>query len=290
MIHKEYYIIAAILFLAFAGISINKYLWPKANGKNTNAKSLHNSSQTFWEYYNRATKLRLTNKTDSALIAYKKALKLNPRHKDALYYIGTMYKKVDKFNSARKVWQKLIGINPQSERAYNQMGNLFFCVQNKKFFKPEKSKRYFMRAENLNQQALHPKIRLGEIAVYQKRNDEAHGILNNLLMNQHKNAEIFFLLGYLDWESHNTHKALKALENTFEHASDLHLTADENGGEASSAKKVASRKSTGCDLSMNWLKKHLRKYRKLNIRVATPKIYQAFDQYLNSIRRDMEHQ
>ncbi|HKJ34038.1 MAG TPA: tetratricopeptide repeat protein [Balneolales bacterium] len=288
MLRKEYIIIAVVLILAFVGISINKYSESKGIGKSSAAKVIHNSSQIFWKHYNRATKFRLRGKADSAIAAYKRALQLNSKHKDALYYVGTMYKKVDQFNNAQKVWEKLIRINPQSERAYNQLGDLLFCVQHKKFFRPDKSKWYFMRANDLNKEALNPKIRLGEIAVYQDRNDDAKGILNDLLMTQHKNAEIYFLLGYLNWKSHNNPQAAKDLEHTFEHASELHLMTDENGGKAISAKNVATGKSKGCDLFMNWLTKNLMTFRKFDVRVAMPKIYQAFNQYLLTTHTTMK--
>lgn len=289
MVRKEFVVIATILLLVFIGITAVKLTRPSNKVTSSYHSIQHNSSQTFWIYFNRATEYRLDGKTDSSITFYKKALRLNPDHKDALYYIGNMYVKADKFNSAQKVWKKLTQLNPQSERAYNQLGNLYFCVRHKDFFNPHKSMLYFKRANNLNPRAINPNIRLGEIAVFMNRKNDALGILNNLLMTEHKNAEVYFLLGYVDWETHQSKSAADNLERTFEHSRQLHLMTDEDGGTNISAKNAAVDKIHKCDLFMNWIVLNLNRYKKYDVKVAVSKVYSSFNKYLREIRKKMAH-
>lgn len=288
MVRKKNILIATILLIVFAGITIVKY-WrhPGDSGSLTEVVK-SDSKQTFWTYYNIATEYRLQGKEDSSITAYQEALKLNPDHDDALYYMGNMYMKVDKFDKARETWEKLIEINPQSERAYNQLGNLYFCVKHTEYFHPEKSKWYFKRAASLNNITLNPNLRLGEIALFQNRTNDAFGILNKLSVMDQKNAEIFFILGYLNWKSGKEQDAIKDLERTFQEGITV-ILINEQGGTAISAKDTSGNKNQECDPFMDWLAKNLSVPKKYDIKVEMPKVYKKFDQYLIMIRGQLNH-
>jgi tetratricopeptide (TPR) repeat protein len=288
MIHKKFIFITVILLIAFAGITIVKYLGHPGDSGSLTEVVKSDSRQTFWTYYNRATEYRLQGKEDSSIIAYQEALKLNPDHEDALYYIGNMYMKVDKFDKAQEKWEKLIELNPQSERAYNQLGNLYFCVKHTDYFHPEKSMWYFKRAADLNNITLNPNLRLGEIALFQNRTNDAFGIFNKLSMMDQKNAEIFFIIGYLNWKSGKEQDAIKDLDSTFKQGITVILT-NEQGGTAISAKNVSSSKNQECDLFMDWLTRNLTVPKKYDIRVEMPKVYKKFDQYLIMMREQLNH-
>jgi len=285
MIRKEFIIIAIILFIAFAGISIVKYTENTGSGRASTDVIKQDSAQSFWTYYNSATKYRLENEIDSSITAYHKALKLNPDHKDALYYIGNMYMKAGMFGKAQQTWEKLIALNAQSERAYNQLGNLYFCIEHKNYFKPEKAELYFTRANELNKEALNPKKCLGEIALFQNRKDDAYGIFNKLLMMEHENAEIYFLVGYINWKTHKYQNATKNLEYTFEYANSLHIATGENKSKILSTKKASSGKKQECDPFASWLKQNLFIYKQYDVRLAMSKVYSAFDHDINKMRK-----
>jgi tetratricopeptide (TPR) repeat protein len=288
MISKKFIFIAVILLIVFAGITIVKYLGHRGHNGSLTENVKSDSIQTFWTYYNRATEYRLQGKEDSSIIDYQEALKLNPNHEDALYYIGNMYMKVDKFDQAQKTWEKLIEQNPQSERAYNQLGNLYFCVKPTDYFHPEKSKWYFKRAADLNKETLNPNLRLGEIVLFQNRTNDAFDIFNKLSMMDQKNAEIFFIIGYLNWKSGREQVAIKDLERTFEQGITT-IFINEQGGTAISAKNASIGKNKECDLFMDWLTKNLTVPKKYDIKVEMPKVYKKFDQYLILMREQLNH-
>lgn len=288
MIRNKNIFIAVILLIAFAGITIAKYWRHTGNSGSLNKVVKSSSVQTFWTYYNRATEYRLQGKADSSIMAYQEALKMNQDHEDALYYIGNMYMEVDKFDQAQKAWEKLIELNPQSERAYNQLGNLYFCVTHPAYFHPEKSKLYFKRAAGLNNITLNPNLRLGEIALFQKRTNDAFGIFNKLSMMDQKNAEIFFILGYLNWKAGKEQDAIKDLAHTLEQGITVILT-NEQGGGAVSTEKISTGKNLDCDLFMSWLTRNLTVPEKYDTRVEMPKVYRKFDQYLITVHDQLNH-
>jgi len=288
MRRKEFIFIVVILIIAFAGITLFKYIGQPDHRGSANELVKYDSIKTFWTYYNRATEYRLQGNEDSSIIAYQEALKMNQNHKDALYYIGNMYMSADKFDQAQISWEKLIELNPQSERAYYQLGNLYFCVNHTEYFHPEKSKLYFKLAADLNKETLNPNLLLGEIALFQNRINEAIDIFSKLSLMDHKNAEIFFIIGYLKWKSGNEQDAIKGLEHTFE----LGIAAtstNEQGEKAGSAKNESIGKKKECDLFMDWLTRNLTVPKKYDIRVEMPKVYKKFDQYLIRMREQLNH-
>ena len=187
---KEFAYLFVILLIAFVGITIIKFRGHPVSSDSLTSAVVPDSVSTFWTYYNRATKYRLQDKPDSSIIAYQDALKLNPNHEDALYYIGIMYMKVDSFEQASETLEKLTKLNRQSERAFLQLGNLYFCVNHSNYFQPEKSKLYFERAYELNKETSNPNLRLGEIALFQNRTNDALIIFKKISMMDQKNAEI----------------------------------------------------------------------------------------------------
>lgn len=62
--------------------------------------------QHFWEVYRKATEFRITGVLDSAAAKYRKAIELNNRHEDALYYLGNMYFELGEFDAAEQIWKR----------------------------------------------------------------------------------------------------------------------------------------------------------------------------------------
>ena len=283
MIGKKNILIVLVLLLAFVAISVFKY-WDHSNDSNTtNDTAKTDSIQKFWAYYNNATDFRLQGKIDSSIINYQEALKINLKHEDALYYLGTMFMNSDNDKQAEASWEKLIEINPQSERAFIQLGNLYFCTTHVDYFHPEKSKTFFERAANLNKETLSPNLKLGEIALFQNKLKDAFGIFNKISLMDHKNPEIFFIIGYLNWKSGDLPKATKNLGTTFE----LGVAAaalTEQGDKANTSKTEITIKKQDCDLFSNWLTQNLIIPKKYNLEFEVPKVYSDFDKYLKGMQ------
>ena len=158
MINKKNIFVVAILVLAFVAITIVKYGVNSSDNSSATDFVKSDSIKQFWTYYNTATDFRLQGKIDSAIKNYQEALSINQKHEDALYYIGNMFMNSDNYNQAQSSWEKLVKVNPLSERAYIQLGNLYFCINHAGYFHPEKSKLFFELAANLNKETLSPNL------------------------------------------------------------------------------------------------------------------------------------
>ena len=288
MVRKNFIFTAAILLLVFSGITIIKYLQQPGDHAPLSGIRKSDAKQSFWAYYNLATEYRLQDKTDASIRAYQEALKLNPDHEDARYYIGNMYRKTENFDKARESWEKLIELNAQSERAYNQLGNLYFSEKHPAYFHPEKSKWYFKQAARLNNLALNPNLGLAEIALFQDSTEVAREILDRVSVMDPKNAEVFFILGYLDWKSGNEQPALGELKRSLELGIKVVFT-NELGATATPASNTLSAKNQEYDLVLDWLTKNLTIPKKDAISSVMPKLYRKFDQYLIQLRKQLNH-
>ena len=76
----------------------------------------------FWKTYEEATDLRLAGRLAEAASAYERALELEPRHEDALYYLGHCSRELGEFQAARDAYARLIEVNPHSSRGHLALG------------------------------------------------------------------------------------------------------------------------------------------------------------------------
>lgn len=66
----------------------------------------------------------LSNDQQNAFVSFQKALKENPRHRDAHYYIGFIYAFQEKFDQAEAEVREAIRIDPDYPDAYNFLGQV----------------------------------------------------------------------------------------------------------------------------------------------------------------------
>ena len=277
MKRKEFFILIMVLVIAFAGITIAKNFGGGPVINTSKSETKPDSIQTFWNYYNLATQYRLQGKTDSSIRAYQQAIQLKPDYEDALYYLGIMFMKANDFDNAHQSLEKLTAINPGSERAYNQLGNLYFCINNKKYFHPQKARTYFQRSNELNKESLNPSLRLAEIALFQNRTSEALVLFSKLVIMDQKNVEINFLTAYLFWRLQREKEAIGYLQRALVQTK---TTAKTNG---------SINENQDCDLFVFWVKADLASYNTYNIRDALPVACKSFDVYLKRKRGELNH-
>jgi len=281
---KEIIAILILLVIVFVGISVMKHYSSTDQKDSSDVETTGATSNTFWVYYNKATKFRHAGVTDSAIVEYVEALKFNPDHHDALYYLGSMYMKAEEYDKAVQIWKRLINVNPESERTFKQLGDLYFCRGAGKNFNPEKARMYFLRATNLNREAMEPLIKLGEVALYQNRSDEASGIFTQLSQTNPKNAEAHFMLGYLYWKTHRDKEAGNELSLTMEYADQLHVMTDENGGTAISGNNKDATGENGCSIFVPWIKRQIIKINEDDIQSDANHTFSIFNTYLTRLR------
>lgn len=205
-------IILLVIALLFILITFWKH---SGNSASDSAATVADSAQqqdsltTFWKYYRKATAERHAGQIKDALQNYQKALKLNPQHDNTLYYMGNTAMMNGNFRLADSCWAVLIRVNPESARAFNQLGGLYFCPAAGDFWNPEKARKYFLKASALNQVSPGTQNRLGEIALIQGKEQKAYDFFNQTVVSSPNSVQAQFLLSYIDWR-HNRISAARS--------------------------------------------------------------------------------
>ncbi|MFQ6615343.1 MAG: FG-GAP-like repeat-containing protein [Fidelibacterota bacterium] len=172
----------------------------------------------FWEIYRSATGYRVSGQPRKAATAYERALMLNDRHEDGLYYMGNMYMELGEYGRAQKAWERLLQVNPSSIRALIQLGNLHLQFDREELFDIEAAKHRFLMALKINKEETTSLIRLGEIALIGGALAKAQGYFDPVIASDYESAEACLLNGYIEWKMGNSAKALSLLEKAVAHS------------------------------------------------------------------------
>jgi len=153
----------------------------------------------FWSDFREATQLRLDGNFEAAREAYRRALETNPEHEDALYYLGNVNLELGNWEDARARWQQLVEINPSSSRAFSQLGSLALCRPEISSFDLEAARSAFETAHRLNPEETGPTLRLGQVALLEKRTAEAADFFDAVTGSNFTSREAHYLKAYTDW-------------------------------------------------------------------------------------------
>lgn len=157
----------------------------------------------FWKLYREATALRTAHMTQRASDAYARALALNPKHEDVLYYYGGMRLDLGDFAGAARAWRTLVTLNPASARAHSELGSLFLCLESGAPFQLDSAKWHFTRAHDINKEENGPLVRLGEVALLRGDLAEAKRRFDAVLVTHTGNSAARFYAGYVEWKNGN---------------------------------------------------------------------------------------
>jgi tetratricopeptide (TPR) repeat protein len=136
--------------------------------------------------------------------AYARALELNPRHEDALYYYGGMRLDLGDFAGAARAWRALAAVNPSSARAHSELGSLYLCLDAGAPFQLDSAERHFARAHEINREETGPLVRLGEVALLRGDLAAAKRHFEAVLVTHGGNGLARFYAGYVEWKNGNT--------------------------------------------------------------------------------------
>jgi Flp pilus assembly protein TadD len=153
----------------------------------------------FWRTLGEATALRIAGDCDGAARAYRQALSLNPKHEDALYYLGQCLQAQGQTEEAHRSFEALVAVNPESARGHLALGALALARAGGPDL-PEAEAR-FARAHAINKEESGAMLHLGEIALVRDDAAQARHWLQSARRTNPKSVEAILLLGYLDWQS-----------------------------------------------------------------------------------------
>jgi tetratricopeptide (TPR) repeat protein len=164
----------------------------------------HAQVRDFWKLYREATTLRVARLTKRASDAYARALELNPRHEDVLYYYGGTRLDLSDFAGAARAWTTLATVNPSSARAHSELGSLYLCLDAGAPFQLDSAERHFARAQEINKEETGPLVRLGEVALLRGDLAAAKRAFESVLVTHAGNRPARFYAGYVEWKNGNT--------------------------------------------------------------------------------------
>ncbi|MGA7304467.1 MAG: tetratricopeptide repeat protein, partial [Rhodothermales bacterium] len=153
----------------------------------------------FWSDFREATQLRLDGDFEAAREAYGRALENNPEHEDALYYLGNVNLELGNWEDARALWQRLVEVNPSSARAFSQLGSLALCRPEIPAFDLAAARSAFESAHRLNPEETGPTLRLGQVALLEKRTAEAADLFDAVTGSNFTSMEAYYLKAYTEW-------------------------------------------------------------------------------------------
>ena len=203
----------------------------------------------FWETFREATGHRMAGRIAEARDAYSRALELNPRHEDALYYLGNMQVELGHYLEALAAWQRLVQVNPASARGHSRLGDLYLCADPGAPRDLSRSEAEFRRAAEINREETGPLLRLGELALIRGDRVGAKSYLDAVIGSHAGSVEAHWLKGYLAWKQARPEDAAALLRQSVVLAHRSQIVAQPSGeGDTKSGQAPAAAKSARCQV------------------------------------------
>ena len=157
--------------------------------------------RAFWEKLHAATGARMRRDCAAAAALYEEALALDPRHEDALYYLGQCRRELADPVAARTAFERLVDANPASVRGHLALGALLASPDPAEPMDLAAAEAHLRRAHAINGEETGPVLRLGEVLLVSGRAGEAHEWFEAALRTNPKSVEAAFLAGFVAWDS-----------------------------------------------------------------------------------------
>ena len=176
------------------------------------------STRQFWETYRQASQKRATGDLEGAVALYQKALLLNPRHEDSLYYQGNCLFELHRYSEAVLSYQRLISLNPSgSSRGYMQLGLVYSDLDDDAPRDLDKASQFFRRTLQVDPDS-GVMLGLGEVALLQGRWQESKRSLEIVNTDNPMSMAAPYLLGYLAYQKGDKKEAWKWFQLTVQRA------------------------------------------------------------------------
>jgi ubiquinone/menaquinone biosynthesis C-methylase UbiE/lipoprotein NlpI len=171
------------------------------------------------------------NNFKNAEIIYQKILRKNPKHFETIFYLGTLYSQLEKYDLAEPLFEKAISINPNFEVTYQNLG--FMYEQLRKY---KKAKSCYEKLIQLNPKNIKIYNNLGLIYQELGEYEKAINCYEKLIQTNPNDITLYYNLGRifklfkLDDMIKNNHSNLKKLflclfrKNDISHSEIFHNT------------------------------------------------------------------
>jgi tetratricopeptide (TPR) repeat protein len=187
-------VLAAALAAAIAGCRQESARAPEAKDPRREAV------RDFWDKLQAATDARLRHDCAGAAALYEQALAFDPRHEDALYYLGQCRRELGEPAAARAAFERLVDVSRESARGQLALGALLASPDPAEPMDLAAAEAHLRRAHAINGEETGPVLRLGEVLLVSGRAGEARESFEAALRTNPKSVEAAFLAGYVAWD------------------------------------------------------------------------------------------
>lgn len=283
-----------IIFATIAALFMVVLLWRYASvNSNEQAESplqthttVSSETSTFWDFFNKAERLRKNGRFEEAAALYEKAHTLNSNHQGTLYYLGQMHLYLRHFGKARQYWQKLVRIDSTSVQAQKQLGMLHFCHDSENnLYDLKKATTHFLKVLQLNRIETFTHLKLGEIALLRDSLQKAHTYFTTVTNHDFMNYKALFLMGYIHYKQQNNplaHKYLSKTDSVFQNMNSVTMHGE---GATKAGFKPMLNEEQFCDVFEHnidsLVSKHLNDQKHT---INTDDIFQSFDRMMNTLK------
>jgi tetratricopeptide (TPR) repeat protein len=202
----------------------------------------------FWAAFREATQLRLDGRFEEALAAYERALEHDPRHEDALYYLGNVHLELENWTEARIAWRRLTETNPSSSRAFSQLGTLAMCRPAAPVFNLSDARSAIERAHELNPEETGPTLRLGQLALLLGQPDAAGDHFDAVTGSNYSSREAYYLKAYAEWMAGRGDDGLAELNNALDEIDAMPSAPVMGEGDTRTGRVLGPSEEAGCPL------------------------------------------
>ncbi len=239
----------------------------------------------FWKFHREAKRLRLAGKIPEAIAAYRKAIQLNGKHEGSLYHLGNMYVELAKYDSAEIAWKRLIQVNPISARVHFQLGDLYLSYDQQEFYNTDAAEAQYMRALEINKEETAPLLRLGQVALIKGNFDEAQRRFNSLIASNFKSVEAHFLNGFIAWKQKNSNRARTSFEKAVKFSRPQKTAKGMSGeGDTKKGEGFGLHESSRHQSIFHFLIRDLKTLDEKSLSLQMDQKYQKLDAFLKKIK------
>jgi tetratricopeptide (TPR) repeat protein len=155
--------LGAFLLAGFAAVTLWRRAGPEVDQAGSAASPERERIRRFWALHNEANALRSKGDYGKAIPLYLECLKLDPRHEDSLYNLGTSHKELGDYAAAVAAFERLIEVNPHSNRGHAELGNTLSTPAPGAVVDFDRARTAFGRSVEINREQAGPFLQLGRL-------------------------------------------------------------------------------------------------------------------------------
>jgi enediyne biosynthesis protein E4 len=174
--------------------------------------SAREATTLFWQNHRAAMDAtKVDGDYAAAIPLFREALRYDPDHEDALYYLGACLVAMGDTDGALASFARLVEVNPSSHRGLRRWGTLRASTAESAAHL-DAAYETLARAQKVNQEETGVLLALGEVDLLRGRHGEAERRFSLVCQANERSVAGFFLRGYVAWQAGDAEAARAILQ------------------------------------------------------------------------------